>query len=114
MDSRNREDLVKRYQRKKKKRSRRRTIFLLLIIFGYFLYQYIHLEIRYQNLAKEKEQLSIEVEKAQKYYQQLAEEIEQSKSDKHIEIMARKYFGLVYPNEKVYIEVEKDTQENKK
>lgn len=93
-----------RYKRKKKKRIRRSTIILLLIMLSYLVYHYISLEIRYQKLAEQRDELKMSIEEMDNYQQQLMEQVEETKSDKYIEKLARKYFGLVYPDEKVYIE----------
>ena len=97
-----------RYKRKKKKRFRRSTIILLLIMLIYLVFHYISLEIKHQNLVEERDQLKMSLQETESYHQQLLEQVEESKSDKYIERLARKYFGLVYPDEKVYIEKEAD------
>src|SRR5690554_12541 len=95
-----------RYKRKKKKKIKKSTIILLLIMLSYLAYHYISLEIRHQSLIQQRDELKMSIQETENYHQQLLEQVEKSKSDKYIERLARKYFGLVYPDEKVYIEKE--------
>ncbi|MFZ7121651.1 MAG: FtsB family cell division protein [Eubacteriaceae bacterium] len=95
-------------RRKNKKKVKKGTLLILVAILGYFLYNYISVEIQYYNLVKQKQNLEIELVQEQNNGEQLDDELEQIDSDKYIEILARKYFGLVYPQEKVIIEVESD------
>lgn len=99
-------DNLRRYKRKKKKRIKKSTIILLLIMLSYLAYHYISLEIRQQSLVEKRDELKMSIQETENYQQQLLEQVENSKSNKYIEKLARKYFGLVYPDEKVYIEKE--------
>lgn len=106
MNSDNYRGSPSRYKRKKRKRIKKSTIILLLIMLSYLAYHYITLEIRHQNLVRQRDELKMSIQETENYQQQLIEQVENSKSDKYIEKLARKYFGLIYPDEKVYIEKE--------
>ena len=95
-----------KYKKRRKKGIKRSTIILLLVMFTYFAYHYISLELRYRSLVKQREEIKVSLEETEEYHQQLLEEVENSKTNKYIEKLARKYFGLIYPDEKVYIEKE--------
>lgn len=95
-----------RNKKRRKKRVKRSTIILLLVMFTYFAYHYISLELRYRSLVKQREELRVSLQETEEYHEQLLEEVENSKTNKYIEKLARKYFGLIYPDEKVYIEKE--------
>ncbi len=93
-------------RRRKRKRIKKSSIILLILMLGYLVYHYVSLEIQYRELVAKREELRMELEESKNYQQQLIEQVENAQSDKYIEKMARKYFGLVYPDEKVYIEKE--------
>lgn len=95
-----------KYKRRKKRKIKRSTIILLLVMFTYFAYHYISLELRYRSLVRQRDELKANIEETEEYHQQLLEQVENSKTDKYIERLARKFFGLIYPDEKVYIEKE--------
>ncbi len=100
-------------RRKKKKKSKKGTLLFLVIVFGYFIFRYISLEIQYNELEQRKTQLQAQVKEAKTNRQQLSEQLDNSDSYKYIENLARKYLGLVYPDEKVYIEEKGDTTDQK-
>lgn len=81
-------------------------LLLLVVIIGYFLYNYISVEIQYYKLANQKKNLVIQLSQEKDKMEQLDNELNQVGSDGYIEMLARKYFGLVYPQEKVIIEVD--------
>lgn len=80
---------------------------------GYFGFRLISLRIQYNDRVRQRDALQAEVNQATEYQQQLSEQIKQSNSDEYIESLARKYFGLVYPDEKVYIEKEEGSTDTK-
>ena len=97
-----------KYKRKKKRRIKKSTVILLLFMLSYLAYHYINLEMRHQSLIQERDQLRISIQETENYQQHLLEQVEYSKSNQYVERLARKYFGLIYPDEKVYIEKEVD------
>ncbi|MFZ7130993.1 MAG: FtsB family cell division protein [Eubacteriales bacterium] len=96
-------------KKKKKKRINKGTSFILVIILGYFLYNFFLLEIQIYKQQNIKDNLLAELNQEKDRSQQLESELEQIDSNQYIESLARKYFGLVYPQEKVIIEVESNT-----
>lgn len=81
-------------------------LLLLTVIVGYFLYNYVSVEIQYYKLANQKKNLEIQLTQEKDKMEQLDNELKQVGSDGYVEMLARKYFGLVYPQEKVIIEVD--------
>lgn len=109
MNSGNYKNRPKGNRRKKKKKSKKGTLFFLIIVFGYFIFRYISLEMQYNELEQKKIQLHTQIEGAKTYHQQLSEQFNHSDSNEYIENLARKYLGLIYPDEKVYIEEKRGT-----
>lgn len=79
---------------------------LLTIMVGYFVFRFTSLKMQYNDKVSQRDALQVKINQAAEYQEQLSEQIEQSDSKEYIESLARKYFGLVYPGEKVYIEKE--------
>jgi len=99
-------------KKKRRKKPNRATWLIVLLVCGYFLYNFVSTEIQLIQLRSQRdylqEQISIEKDKSD----QLTQELEQIHSDEYIETLARRYFGLVYPREKIIIEVEPDSNKN--
>lgn len=100
------DDKEKKYKRKKRKRIKRSTVILVLLMLSYLAYHYISLEIRHQSLIQQKEQLETNIQETENQQEYLLKQVENSKTNEYIEKLARKYLGLVYPDEKVFIEKE--------
>nr|WP_246169716.1 septum formation initiator family protein [Alkalibaculum sporogenes] len=81
-------------------------LLLLVVLTGYFLINIISVEIQYYKLENQKNNLEIQLSQEKDKLEQLDNELEQIGSDNYVEMLARKYFGLVYPQEKVIIEVD--------
>ena len=60
-------------------------------MFTYFAYHYISLELRYRSLVRQRDELKANIEETEEYHQQLLEQVENSKTDKYIERLARKF-----------------------
>lgn len=104
---------LKKYKRKKKIKERRRVVVFLMLMLIYFGYHYISLEFKHQKLVKEREKLTIELKEVREKHESLIRNVEEANTDKYIETMARKYLGLVYPNEKIYIERNTENSDSK-
>ena len=85
---------------------------LIIIISVGFAYKCISVEFKYRELLKEKENLTTQLTQEKDKLEQLDNELIQVESDEYIEMLARKYFGLVYPEEKVIIEVNNEGDTN--
>lgn len=83
-------------------------LLFMVVLIGYFLWNNISVEMQYYKLANQKKNLETQLSQEKDKLEQLDNELEQIGSDGYIEMLARKYFGLVYPQEKVIIEVESE------
>ena len=90
---------------KKKKRVNKGRLAIIIGILCFFLYNIISVEVQYFQLKNQKEELKLQLSQEKDKLEQLDNELTQMESNKYIETLARKYFGLVYPDEKVIIEV---------
>ena len=68
---------------------------------------YTHL-YKYYSLNKQKNELTQQISEEKLKSKELNEELNNSDSKSYIEYLAKKYLGLIYPNEKVYVTNEKD------
>lgn len=123
MDKRNtfsREELMKmedkekfearnRKKRRKKVRIRKKQAMLLLgilAVVGFFVYNFLALEYEHYQLSQKKTQLEQQLKDETAKEKELREELEQAGSKSYIEYLAKKYLGLIYPDEKVYVPVD--------
>lgn len=80
---------------------------LVLMFIIYFVYTVIAQQKTLNSYAMEKEKYNDNIETAQEEQDELKEMKENINSDEYIEQIAREKLGMYYPNERVYIDVEK-------
>lgn len=80
---------------------------LILVFIVYFLYTIISQQKTLNSYAKEKEKYNNELEVAQDEQKELKEMKDNINSDEYIEQIAREKLDMYYPNERVYIDIEK-------
>lgn len=80
---------------------------LVLIFIIYFVYTIIAQQKTLNTYAQEKDKCNEDIEVAQEEQQELQEMKENINSDEYIEQIAREKLGMYYPNERVYIDIEK-------
>ena len=80
---------------------------LVLPFIIYFIYTVIAQQKTLNTYAKEKDAYNDDIEVAQEEQQDLKEMKENINSDEYIEQIAREKLGMYYPNERVYIDIEK-------
>lgn len=78
---------------------------------GYFLYNFALTSMQIARQENIKNDLQAQIDEQRDKSDELDNQLKQVGSNKYIESLARKYFGLVYPNEKVIIE--KNEQDSK-
>lgn len=91
--------------KKRKRRLSKGMKLLVVVLVGYFLYNLISVEIQYHKLVNQKKDIEVQLSQEKDKLEQLNNELSQIGSNGYIEKLAREYFGLVYPQEKVIIEV---------
>ena len=80
---------------------------LVLLFIIYFIYTVIAQQKTLNTYAKEKDAYNDDIEVAQEEQQDLKEMKENINSYEYIEQIAREKLGMYYPNERVYIDIEK-------
>ena len=80
---------------------------LVLMFIIYFLYTIIAQQKTLNSYAQEKEKYNDNIETAQEEQNEKNEMKENINSDEYIEQIAREKLGMYYPNERVYIDIEK-------
>lgn len=80
---------------------------LVLMFIIYFLYTIIAQQKTLNSYAQEREKYNDNIETAQEEQNELTEMKENINSDEYIEQIAREKLGMYYPNERVYIDIEK-------
>lgn len=80
---------------------------LILIFIVYLIYTFISQQKTLNSYAKEKQMYTEEKEVAEEEQEKLNEMKENITSDEYIEQIAREKLGMYYPNERVYIDIEK-------
>ena len=80
---------------------------LVLMFVIYIIYTIIAQQKTLNSYAKEKEKCYDNIETAQEEQNNLKEMKENMNSDEYIEQVAREKLGMYYPNERVYIDIEK-------
>ena len=80
---------------------------LVLIFIIYFVYTIIAQQKTLNTYAQEKDKCNEDIEVAQEEQQELQEMKENINSDEYIEQIAREKLDMYYPNERVYIDIEK-------
>lgn len=80
---------------------------LILAFIGYFIYTLIMQQQTLNTYATQKAKYNEEKELAEENQKKLQEMKENIDSDEYIEQIAREKLGMYYPNERVYIDVEK-------
>ena len=106
------DSLGRKPKRRLKKPSRKKRIILsiIIVILIFFTGRMLTLEYRYYTLNKEKHQISEQIEDENLKSKELNEELDSSESKSYIEYLAKKYLGLIYPDEKVYVINEGDNE----
>lgn len=92
---------------KNKKTSNLFKKILILAFIGYFIYTLIIQQQTLNSYAAQKAKYDEEKELAQENQEKLQEMKDNINSDEYIEQIAREKLGMYYPNERVYIDVEK-------
>lgn len=90
-------------KRKKRRRYSKPLILIALAVFCYILYKFVSLEVTYHKLAAERDKLTDDLNNKKIYYEQLTSALNQAKSDDYIELLAKKYLGLINKDEKIFI-----------
>ena len=80
---------------------------LILIFIIYFVYTLIVQQKTLNSYAHERDRYNEEIEMAEEEQQKLEEMKENINSDEYIEQIAREKLEMYYPNERVYIDIEK-------
>lgn len=80
---------------------------LVLVFIIYFVYTVIAQQKTLNTYVQEKDKCNEDIEVAQEEQQELQEMKENINSDEYIEQIAREKLGMYYPNERVYIDIEK-------
>ena len=81
---------------------------ILLIFIGYFIVHMAKMEYEYWKLHSEQSKLEQQLEDEKLENSQLKDELSQSDKKSYIEYLAKKYLGLIYPDEKIYVPLEKE------
>ena len=80
---------------------------LILIFIIYFIYTIISQQKTLNAYAKEKEKINEQIDVAEEAQTELMKMKENINSDEYIEQIAREKLEMCYPNERVYIDIEK-------
>lgn len=80
---------------------------LILIFIIYFIYTIISQQKTLNAYAQEKESVNDQIDVAEETQTELMEMKENINSDEYIEQIAREKLEMYYPNERVYIDIEK-------
>lgn len=80
---------------------------LILIFIIYFIYTIISQQKTLNAYAKEKEKINEQIDVAEETQTELMKMKENINSDEYIEQIAREKLEMYYPNERVYIDIEK-------
>lgn len=80
---------------------------LILIFIIYFIYTIISQQKTLNAYAQEKESVNDQIDVAEETQAELTEMKENINSDEYIEQIAREKLEMYYPNERVYIDIEK-------
>ena len=80
---------------------------LILIFIIYFIYTIISQQKTLNTYAQEKESVNDQIDVAEETQAELMEMKENINSDEYIEQIAREKLEMYYPNERVYIDIEK-------
>ena len=80
---------------------------LVLAFIVYFIYTLIAQQKTLNSYAQEKDKYNNEIEVAEDEQAELKEMKENINSDEYIEQIAREKLDMYYPNERVYIDIEK-------
>lgn len=83
-----------------------KRLFVLAFII-YFVYTLIMQQMTLNSYAKEQAKYNEDIEVAESEQNELQEMKNNINSDEYIEQIAREKLGMYYPNERVYIDVEK-------
>ena len=80
---------------------------LIICFIIYFIYTIISQQRTLNNYALEKEQYNEQIETAKGKQEELQDMKDNINSNEYIEEIAREKLGMYYPNERVYIDIEK-------
>lgn len=99
----------KRKKKRKKIRIRKKQAALLigvLLAISFFGYNFLRLEYEHYKLIQRKAELQQQLATETTKGKDLQEELDQAGSKSYIEYLAKKYLGLIYPGEKIYVPVD--------
>jgi cell division protein FtsB len=94
--------------KRKRKRFNNTVVIFIVLLACYVIYKFFSLELNYQKLLSERDELVSELNDKKLYYDQLNATVEQAKSDDYIEQLAKKYLGLINKDEKIFIVQQKN------
>ncbi len=83
------------------------TLSILAIVL-YFISNILILEYQYWTLHKKESTLQSTLEDEQIESRELQDEIDNANTKTYIEYLAKKYLGLIYPDEKIYVPVDQE------
>lgn len=83
-----------------------KKVFVLIFVI-YFIYTLMAQQKTLNSYAQERKKCTENIEAAQEEQKELKKVKENINSDEYIEEIAREKLGMYYPNERVYIDVEK-------
>ena len=92
---------------KKKKNNNLLKKILILIFIIYFIYTLIAQQKTLNSYAREKDKYNDQIEVAEDEQQELENMKDSINSEEYIEQIAREKLDMYYPNERVYIDIEK-------
>ena len=92
---------------KKKKNNNLLKKILILIFIIYFIYTLIVQQKTLNSYAREKDKYNDQIEVAEDEQQELENMKDSINSEEYIEQIAREKLDMYYPNERVYIDIEK-------
>ncbi len=101
----------RRKKNKKKIRITKKTAVVCVILLLFVCYFVVHMakmEYEYWQLHTEQSKLEQQLEDEKLENSQLKDELSQSDKKSYIEYLAKKYLGLIYPDEKIYVPLEEE------
>ncbi len=76
---------------------------ILILVIGYVIYHFISLEVSYQQLSRQRDDLQADLASKKLYYDQLDATSGQAEMNEYIEHLAKKYLGLIRADEKIFV-----------
>ena len=97
--------------KKKKKQNKLLLYIIIALVCVPFVYNFFSSFVKIQKLQKTKSQLEQKIEQQKALELQYQEELDRIGTPKYYEYLARKYFGYIYPDEKLMIEENEPTDQ---